>query len=233
MTVSPQPPWKAGQTISIKATVTRNGTPVYNTPVAIALVTTDEKWSSSIYLGWTNTYGVVSTNWTIEWSREFQHADTGETNWLMLPCNTWYLTAVAIFLLAGTRIECQIAYPTEITISAPSTVRAGEPLTVSGRLTYQAATDPSSKQPLAYRNVKIYVDDRYVGYATTDYNGYYSKQIKIDSPGTHTIKAVFPGEGFSSTAQAVKTLLAEWTPSKIAAIALPIIFGGLTLWRLR
>jgi hypothetical protein len=78
------------------------------------------------------------------------------------------------------------AITTNLTITAPSVVVAGVPFTVSGRLTADGVG-------VGGATIEIYVGANLVTRVTTGADGGYSAQITIPSPGTHTIRARFPG----------------------------------------
>ena len=229
VTASPMPPWKAGQTVNIVAKVTADGSPLAGETVQLYLW--DDSFRYFYYFGsfTTGSDGTVTKTWTVPFSESFIDSIVGGSYSFTLPCNKWYVEASCLGI-SGT-LAAPIAYPTDITLSVPSKVPAGLPFEVKGKLTYEAS--PGSWRGLGGKKVQIYVDDTKIGEVETDSEGNYSLTTKITTPGTYTVKAVFPGEGLTSTAQAVKTLLTEWTPSRIVAIALPAVFGGLMLFKLR
>jgi hypothetical protein len=75
---------------------------------------------------------------------------------------------------------------TQLTITAPDTVVAGAPFTVSGRLT-------ANNVGIGGATIEIYVGTTLAARTTTGPDGSYSASITIPSPGTYTIRARFPG----------------------------------------
>jgi len=232
MTVSPSPPWKAGQTVTVKVTVKSNGNPVANTPVWLWLYSSDAKWRSMITQLYTDSTGSASVDWSIEWSREFENVDTGARSTLTLPCRSWMLEAAAVMLGVSTRTSCSIAYPTRISIYAPDTVIAGQAFTVSGELEYLISPEPIKWGPLKHKRVEIYCNGTKIAEVETADNGTYEVKVIIGRPGTYTLKAVFPGEGLTAGAAA----LAKTTVGTVGGLMSPatsplpqMIAGGLML----
>jgi len=230
VTASPMPPWKPGQTVNIVVKVTADGSPLDGETVQLYLW--DDSFRYFHYFGsfTTGPDGTVTKTWTVPFSESFIDSIVGGSYSFTLPCNRWHVEASCLGI-SGT-LAAPIAYKTDITLSVPSKVPAGLPSEVKGRLTYEAA--PGDKRGLGPgKKVQIYANNTKIGEAETDSEGNYRAQVKITTPGTYTIKAVFPGEGLTSMAQAVKTLLTEWASSTAVAIALPAVIGGLMLLKLR
>ena len=80
---------------------------------------------------------------------------------------------------------------TRITVSAPGVVQSGEPVPVTGRLEYNALY---AWLPLSGATVRILLDGRQVGAATTQADGSYAYAVPPPPPGTHTVTAVYDGD---------------------------------------
>jgi len=89
-------------------------------------------------------------------------------------------------------VKVAIAFPTRISIKAPSSVRPGEAFTVSGKLEYEESKD--TWKPLAGKTIKIYYNGTLAATVTTGSDGSYSASVTIETPGSYTLKAVFEGE---------------------------------------
>jgi len=129
-----------------------------------------------------------------------------------------------------------VAFPTRISISAPSSVRPGETFTVTGVLEYEEL--PGMWTPLAGRTVTVYFNTTIFGQATTGSDGRYSVQGSIPSTGSYTLKAVFAGEGIPGVLFLAPSW-AEWMPGPdwakavvdgLAATSPIIIVGGLVAY---
>ena len=130
-------------------------------------------------------------SWEARWTvpRSFAGANLG--------CRTWSFRAVdhASGAVSGT-VSVTIAWRTSITVSAPSTVRAGEAFTISGKLTREDGVGLGGKSV----RIEITGPESKSTTVTTARDGSYSWRTSLAKTGDYTIKATFPGEGFSPTA---------------------------------
>lgn len=211
--VTPGPPWTAGQTITLRARVLSGGSPVPGRTVYFWLW----PWEGKVIgTGTTGSDGYATLNYTIPW------VEIGVT----LPCSTISFGAQdATSWVKSNEVWGKCAYPTRISISAPDSVVAGQPFTVSGKLEYQSSS--TSWSPLANRTVSIFYDSNKLADVTTDSGGNYSASVRINTPGTYTLSAVYAGEGFGLvTARARLTIIDHYGLLRLA----PIIAGaGLVL----
>jgi len=191
LSISPSPPWTAGQTINLAATVTADGNVAVGREVAFVMAI--GRYEFTIGSAITGSDGVARLTYTLPWLID------GVT----VPCNTVNFYAVDTFSgVASNTVSGKVAYPTRISISAPDQAIVGQSFTVSGKLEYQSSSTAWSG--LAGRTVSIYYDSTKVADVTTDSYGNYSVTMTINASGTYTLKAVFAGEGFTTAiAQAI------------------------------
>jgi len=129
-------------------------------------------------------------------------------------------------LVVSNGVMVAVAYPTRISISAPSKVPAGYPLDVSGKLEYESAEGIWSG--LAGKTVKVYYNGTLLGSATTGGDGSYRVRAPIPDAGTYTLKAVFEGEGIPTAAAfmlppAIAELpIVDWVPLYTLITALSV-----------
>lgn len=223
LTVSPSPPWRAGQSVTFKARVLSDGTPLEGVPVVFQIL--DPYGNPADFEGvkYTDSDGYATLTRTIPWT--FMIRSVNYT----LPCSTWNFMASAVIdsaVVRSNKVSAAIAYPTGITISAPSKIPVGAEFEVKGKLTYEAA--PNEWRGLGGKKVTIYANDTKIGEAETDGEGNYSVKVKISTPGTYTLKAVYPGEGLTAgTAALARTTVGLMRPPMSP---LPqMIAGGLML----
>jgi hypothetical protein len=129
-----------------------------------------------------------------------------------MACRRFYFFAEHV--ASRTRSEPQlvaVAYPTRLGIRAPPTVTVGQSFEVSGRLEYEVS--PGSWAGLAGRRVRILLNETTVAEVATQSDGSFSARLTIPRPGTHTIRAVFPGEGLPATQVAAVSDTTEYLPS--------------------
>jgi hypothetical protein len=182
--ISPNPPWTAGQTINLAATVTADGKAAANREVAFMMAV--GRYEFEIGSAFTGSDGVARLTYTIPWLID------GVT----VPCNTVSFYAIDTFSgVASNTVSGQVAYPTRISISAPSQVIVGQKFTVSGKLEYQSSSTAWSG--LSGKTVSIYYNSTKLADVTTDSGGNYSATVSIPFTGTYTLKAVYAGEGFA------------------------------------
>ena len=168
-----------GDKVTFKGKVTYEGSPAANTKVEIRVYVPEVAAWEKVAEGTTNSSGEFSIPWDVpygwgcrQWIFRAYHPDSG----------AW----------SDSR-AMSIAYRTSLSLSLPSQVRKGEEFTVSGYLEYYESPSTGWK-PLANRTVKIYVDGSLVKSVTTGSDGRFSAKLTINTPGTHTIRAVFEGE---------------------------------------
>jgi len=180
--VSPSPPWTAGQSVTFTAVVKENGTPVAG--ILVHFEGTAAGVTKEFAREYTDSTGVARKTVTIPWM-----IGTFE-----IPCRTWDTYARAD-TLQSTIIRAAIAYATRISISAPDKVSPGQTFAISGKLEYQI--DSATWAPASGRTVSLYYNGTLIGSVTTGTDGSYSKpDATITTPGTYTLKATFAGEGF-------------------------------------
>jgi len=93
--------------------------------------------------------------------------------------------------VASGTVKVAVAFPTRISVSAPSRVKPGVPFTVSGKLEYESSSGVWSG--LANRTVSIRIGST-TKTATTGSNGSYSASFTLSSSGSYTITASYAGE---------------------------------------
>jgi hypothetical protein len=215
--VSPGPPWTAGQTITMKATVTKDSVPFAGTKVWFSWGNAD---TGSAYIGSaiTDLNGVATLSWTIPWTF------TGPTDTSTVPCKANVSYAVEETSGTAAMVFGKVAYPTRISISAPDKVAPGQSFTISGKLEYESSSGVWS--PLAGRTVSLYYNSTKIADVKTASDGTYSQSAAIPTGGTYTLKALYAGEGLSSTAAFLGLTVSPQTKSTLSW-ALPIITGSI------
>ena len=198
-----------GDTVTFTGRVLLDTTPVAGTRVEIYLEET------RIAACATGSDGRFSIPWVAEYG---------------LVCDAYQFWAVHVEsgAMSPTR-SMAISYRTRISVSAPSSVRAGEPFTVSGRLEYEYSA-PGDWRPLVGKVVSIYYDGTKLADATTGSDGSYSATVTIPSPGNYTIRAVFAGEMPMAVSVAVRGVTVEGVVEEIVSTApLIVAFASLLL----
>ncbi|RLI07198.1 hypothetical protein DRO24_03525 [Candidatus Bathyarchaeota archaeon] len=218
ITLNPLPSWvKQGDKVTFTGTVMSNGTPVGG-PVEIyrAGLKIAEGYAMAA------AGGVYAIDWTVPYG---------------LGCRAHSFAAKHVNSGAWSQGRSMyIAYPTVITIDAPSKVNIGESFEIRGTLKY-ARNSPTDLQPLTGKTVKVYIDDRLIASTITDSSGNWAIRTHIDSSGTHTIKAVYEGENLPSTlaitAVSVEDIKAISAPLAIIGLAIGLAYlesKGLLRW---
>jgi len=224
LSVSPSPPWRAGQTVTFIVTATINGNPLANTPVWIFVRFIDDAGYSrmtKIAEGTTDSSGKA----TITCALPFKVSIGGVE--YRLPCRTVnFIANERQYYTWSNYVSGKLAYPTRISISAPTAVRPGEEFTISGKLEYES--DAGVWSPLGGKTVTLFYNGNRIADVVTASDGTYSITTSIDKPGTYTLKAVYPGEGLTAGAVALaRTVTGFMSPAKSP---LPqMIAGGLML----
>jgi hypothetical protein len=223
LTVTPAQPWTAGQAITLKATVTRDGSPYSGATVRFRWFTgtTPKDIGDAV----TDANGVATLSWTIPWT-----VDT-----TTVPCTTSTVYAFELASGAYGYVSGKVAYPTRISISAPDSVTAGAYFSISGKLEYESAS--GVWRGLAGKTVSLYYNDTKIADVSTGSDGSYSKTdvvIPTSRPGTYTLKASYAGEGFTAAIALLGfsveippelTPLAEYATYALAAVPLLTIGG--------
>jgi hypothetical protein len=162
--------------------------------------------------------------WYLDWSVGYEYA-----------CSRYYFKAVHPASGAESAMQLMaVAYPTRLSITAPSRVTTGAPFRVEGKLEYE---NPAGRwNPLGGRRVSIYYDDTKLVDVTTASDGSYTATVSIPTPGTYTLKAYYAGEGITATAAAIAVAGAEIPEhviplagigAVVAFIAIPILANAL------
>jgi len=141
------------------------------------------------------------------------------------PCRSWKARARVSGAYSG-EVTFTVIYPTRISINAPSSVRVNETFTVNGVLEYEAASE--TWMGLPDKTVKIYLDSELLGEAITEDRGEYSLNVKISSPGTYILKAVYEGEGLITAGRYV-TVGEKPNPLQAALAFTPLITIGIII----
>jgi len=222
VSVSPEAPWTAGQTVTITATLTKNGSPWPGETISFAFYSPTPAPMLHAVIGdaTTGADGKASITWTIPW--------TIDTN--AVPCRTQcYFRASHI--ASNTRADYgpgAVAYPTRISISAPDTVAPGQTFTISGKLEYESASGVWS--PLAGKTVSLYYNTTKITDVTTASDGSYSASASIPSSGTYTLKASYAGEGFALAPALALAGIKLAVPESVKPLITPlaaILVGGI------
>jgi hypothetical protein len=210
--VSPNPPWTAGQSVTFTAVVKEDGTPVVG--ILVHFEGTAAGVTEEFAREYTDATGKAQKTVTIPWM-----IGTFE-----IPCRTWDTYARAD-TLKSTIIKAAIAYPTRISISAPDTVSPGQTFAISGKLEYQI--DSATWAPASGRTVSLYYNGTLIGNVTTGTDGSYSKpDAAISTPGTYTLKASYAGEGFAAAAAFLGLTVSPEVKAALQ-VALPLLTGAI------
>jgi hypothetical protein len=215
--VSPSPPWTAGQTVTLKATVTKDGTPWAGATVNFYI---SRPYTKLIGTGTTNSSGVATLSYAIPWT-----VDT-----TTVPCTTAEFVAIETSTATtSNRPTGKVAYPTRISITAPDSVPVGYAFDITGKLEYQSASGVWS--PLAGKTVSLYYNTTKISDVTTGSDGAYREPYaKIPTPGTYTLKAVYAGEGFTAAATAFLGLTVSPEAKATLSFALPLLTGAIVAY---
>ena len=220
LSVTPSPPWIAGQTITLKATAKSDGAALAGKTVQFRILNVRIEQLEGLIIGTatTDSSGVATLSYTIPWS----------ISGYAIPCisNAFYAVETSTNTYSN-YVDGKVAYSTRISISAPATVAPGQSFTVSGKLEYQ--TYSTTWSGLAVRTVSIYYDGTKAADVTTASDGTYSKAISISTPKTYTLKAQFAGEGLAA---AVSILGIEVKYTEIVTPLATILVGGILAYKL-
>ena len=204
--LDPLPAYKVqGEWVSFTGRVLRDTEPVPTTRVEIY------RAGTLVAAGYTDPDGRFSIPWRVEYG---------------LGCRTH--SFVAYHPDSGKYSETRymaVAFKTRISLNTPDKVTPGEPFYISGKLEYES--EPYVWKPLGGKSVDIYIDDSYVKSVTTGADGSYSTTVTIYTPGTHTVKAVYHGEGVPGVEVRAVTPLAVGEGAAEAII--PVSYTHLTL----
>jgi hypothetical protein len=220
--VSPAAPWTAGQTVTLKATVKKDGAAWSGATVDFLFYPYPS--SSSIYavIGTktTDTSGVASISYSIPWQITI---DT--TTWT-IPCRVdGFGAREASTGTVSSMVTGQVAYPTRLSISAPDTVLPNQAFAITGKLEYQRLS--GTWDPIVNRTVSLYYNGTKIADVTTGSDGSYNKpDAKIPTGGTYTLKALFAGEGFAAAAAFLGLTVSPETKAAIQ-VALPLLTGAI------
>jgi len=219
--VSPSPPWRAGQTLTFTATVLKDSEP-YPDALVYFLWGNRDTGDASFTSKRTGADGKATVTWTIPWKW------TGRAGTSTVPCKfNWAYATFSAY--RSNTVTGNVAYPTRISISAPSRVDPNAAFTISGKLEYEG--DEGVWRGLAGRTVTLYYDTTKIADVTTGSDGSYSKpDARIPSPGTYTLKAVFAGEGLglAPAAAGARLVVPEAVKPLIAPLAAMVV-GGLAV----
>mgnify|MGYP001626220879 CR=1 FL=1 len=224
--VSPKYPWTAGQTITITATLTKDGaawpgetvTFIFGSP---AQDTLPEISTTEIGSAVTGADGKAVLTYTIPWSVGGAQVPCRRINYY----GAWHKPS-NVYKWYG---PGAIAFPTRISITAPDKVAPGQAFTISGKLEYQ--NTPTTWAGLAGKTVSLYYDTTKIADVTTGSDGSYSASASIPSSGTYTLKAVYAGEGFAlaATFGMLGLTVERETLVKAVAIAVPLAIGSMAV----
>jgi len=184
-TVSPGAPWTAGQTVTLRVQSVQDSTPRVGKKIQFTIMDMDTAEWAVLVEATTGSDGYAQASATIPWT-------VGAS---VIPCGNIYLRAKD--MEAGVYSPAKpgaVAYPTRISISAPSQVTPGQTFTISGKLEYQSS--PTAWAGLAGRTVSLYYNGNKIADVTTGSDGSYSATASIPTSGTYTLKASYAGEGF-------------------------------------
>jgi hypothetical protein len=183
--VTPTPPWTAGQTVTLRVQSVENGTPRVGKRIQFTIIDMDT-WESGVLVeATTGSDGYAVASAAIPWM-------VGSS---VIPCGKIYLRAYDVEAgVYSAAIPGSVAYPTRISISAPSSVAPGQTFTISGKLEYKSS--PGAWSGLAGRTVSLYYDSTKIADVTTGSDGSYSASVSIPTIGTYTLTASYAGEGF-------------------------------------
>jgi hypothetical protein len=216
MTVTPGPPWTAGQTVTLKVTVYEDTTPKAGYYVYFYIHTHYDDVVKSYGPFASDSTGTVSWSWTIPWTQDGYP----------VPCS--YIRFYAYdpaSMASSNQVIGDCAYPTRLSISAPDKVTVGMPFTVSGKLEYQSSS--TAWTGLGGRTVSIYYDGNKLADAKTGTDGSYSVSVSIPKTGTYTLKASYAGEGFGTAPAVAGTpvaaVLGEGASTLVAAVPFALL----------
>ena len=183
LSVEPRWPWFPGQAVRLTARVTGGaGQPMAGVPVSFSLSFYAEYRTVEQGIGTATTdqSGAAALSWTVPWR-------VGNYD---LPCRAVTLRARAG--AAEATVTGSVAYQTRVEVAAPATVYAGQEFEVTGRALYQSG--PGVWSPIEARDVEVYADGQLVARARTAIgDGSFRARVRLPSPGTYSITAVFPG----------------------------------------
>jgi len=183
LTISPRPPYTAGQAITLSGILKIGGVPAVGELIGF-WIRTEGLPATTIGETTTDANGVAILAWTIPW----------KVGAVTIPCKmaTWGAHHRASCTQSG-EVSSAIAYPTLLQIFAPDTVPTGRIFEIYGFLSY-ADTDRTWVR-MSGKPVTVYYNGNLIGDAITDADGRYSIQTSIAAPGTYTLAASFKGEG--------------------------------------
>jgi hypothetical protein len=214
--VSPAAPWTAGQTVTVYGSAFLNSTPLSGRTLRFAFIESPSGKSVTIGEKTTGTDGKASITYTIPWTVDSEVVPCGDAAFRVLDVATGTVSP----LRSG-----KVAYPTQLTISAPGTWQAGQNFLVSGYLKYQSS--PGVWTGLGGKTVSLYLDTTKLGDVTTASDGYYERVCNIGTPGTYTLKAAYAGEGFTAAAAAFLGLTVSPQTKSALSFALPLLTGAI------
>jgi hypothetical protein len=214
LTIVPAQPWMPGDSITLIATVLKDGAAWSGATVMFRMYF-DGK-SPIIGSKTTGSDGKASIAYTIPWMADG----------VVIPCKEIgfhayeYSTGTLSSLVTG-----YVNYSTRISIFAPTTVAPAQVFTVTGRLEYESSSGVWS--PLAGRSVTISYNGNTITSATTDANGDYYVDVSIPVSGVYTLKASFTEGGYGtalaeSRVRVGEQLVFPWQ----AVLILLAIFGA-------
>jgi hypothetical protein len=193
MRVTPGPPWTAGQTVRLAVDVYEDTTPKAGYYVYFYVYAHYDDAQESYGPFASTSTGTVYWDFTIPWTLK------GYT----VPCSYMrFLAYDPATMVWSDQVIGDVAYPTTLTLTAPDSVGVGKPFTISGRLTYQASSDPTNQVGLGGRTITIYYDTNKLAEARTGTDGSYSVTVSIPTTGTYWLKATYAGEGYGAAAAA-------------------------------
>jgi len=199
--VSPSPPWTAGQTIAITATLTQNGNPWPGETITFifgsaAQDNLPEIPTTEIGTAITGTDGKATLNWTIPWTIDGVQVPGREFSYV----GVWHKPSdAAVWSGPGA-----IVFPTRISITAPDEVFTGVTFTISGVLEYES--DAGVWSPLAGETVSLFYNGTKIIDIITDSAGNYSASASIPTAGTYTLRVNYPGTVTYSSSMATKSI---------------------------
>jgi len=216
---------EAGGTVTFSGAVSKDGLPYAGAEIWIR-AWYDPHRGATVVKTYSDSHGVFSVN----------HSPPWEYATYKVPCRDIRFDAYQPqSLVTSNAVMVAVAYPTRISISAPSKVPVGYPLEVTGKLEYESASGVWSG--LAGKTVKVYYDGVLLGSATTGSDGSYMVRKAIPDPGTYTLKAVFEGEGIPAAAafmlppavaEFISPLVDMWTAWPALGFA-PVVAVGAVL----
>jgi hypothetical protein len=212
LAITPSPPWTAGQTITLTATVLIDSGAGAGRTVYFRIYY--DGHMSVIGSGTTGSDGKATLSYKVPWS----------IGGFTIPCRTVdfdaldYETDTESSLVSG-----KVAFPTRISISAPDKVIVGQAFTISGKLEYQSSEGVWSG--LGGRTVSLFYNGTKIADVTTQSDGSYSRGHAIGTPGTYTLKASYGGEGFA-LAMSSLTLTVSTGLRDAVSVALPLLTGS-------